>query len=117
MKKKNARKRKIKLTRKSFLSVDSLKNPKKPEESIRDLIAEQYPDVDLLFMSEKEYDEAILGVCDGISIAYKPKVAYSYEKVIIANMKMGMTYEESVEYFDYNQGGAYMGDHTPVFIR
>ena len=82
--------------------------------SIRDEIQEQYPDVDLLFMSEEEFDIAILGVVDGK--AHKPAIAYDYEKVIQANIGMGMTHEEAVEYFHYNQNDAYFGDHTPVFI-
>ena len=32
-------------------------------------------------------------------------------------MEMGMSHEEAVEYFEYNQIGAYVGDHTPCFIE
>ena len=32
-------------------------------------------------------------------------------------MDMGMTHEEAVEYFEYNQRGAHVGDHTPCFIE
>ena len=28
-----------------------------------------------------------------------------------------MTYEEAIEYFDYNILGAWMGEYTPVFIQ
>jgi hypothetical protein len=28
-----------------------------------------------------------------------------------------MTYEEAMEYFDYNILGAWMGEYTPVYIR
>ena len=28
----------------------------------------------------------------------------------------GMDYEEAVEFFDFNVDGAYVGDHTPVFV-
>ncbi len=95
------------------------KQPKKQPKptTIRDLIQDEYPDVELLFMSEKEYDTAIIGVCDGISVSHNPKVAYDYDKVIRANMKMGMSHIEAIEYFDYNQGEAYLGEHTPVFIK
>jgi len=27
-----------------------------------------------------------------------------------------MTYEDAVEYFDYNTLGAYMGENTPMFL-
>lgn len=84
--------------------------------NIREKISQEYPDVPLLFMSQKEYDSAIVGVCDGISVGHNPKVVYDYDKVIKINMKMGMSYDEAVEYFGYNQEGAYVGEHTPVFI-
>lgn len=83
--------------------------------SIRDQISDQYEDIPLLFMDPEDYDKAIVGVaaCKGREIA----VAYDYDKVIKVNMSMGMTEEEAVEFFDYNQGDAYVGEHTPVFIR
>ena len=81
---------------------------------IRDQIQEMYPDVDFLFMSEKEYDEAILGVAD--RIGDEPTIAYDYDKVIDASKKIGMSYEEAIEYFHYNQIGAYVGKQTPIFI-
>tara|TARA_R110002012_G_scaffold196440_1_gene364879 strand:+ start:496 stop:912 length:417 start_codon:yes stop_codon:yes gene_type:complete len=28
----------------------------------------------------------------------------------------GMTYEEAIEFFDFNIAGAYVGDHTPIFV-
>lgn len=92
------------------------KQTKSKKISIRDLISEQYEDTPLLFM-EGDFDYAIVGVCEGISIQHMPKVAYDYDKVIEVNMSMGMSREEAIEYFDYNQGSAYVGEHTPVFIR
>jgi len=83
---------------------------------IRNDIAEEYEDCPLLFMDPSEdFDVAIIGVCEGFGS--EPKVAYDYEKVIKANMKMGMNREEAEEYFGYNQAGAYVGKHTPVFIH
>ena len=82
--------------------------------SIRDDIADQYPDTPLLFMTEEIFDDAIIGVIEGK--AHKPAIAYDHDKVINANMSMGMSHEEAEEYFGYNQIDAYMGEHTPVFI-
>jgi len=31
-------------------------------------------------------------------------------------VKDGMTYEEAVEYFEYNQMGAWVGERTPCFL-
>ena len=44
-------------------------------------------------------------------------MAYDYDMVIAENMAQGMTYEEAVDYFYYNQIGAYVGDHTPCFVE
>lgn len=82
--------------------------------NIRDQLQEMYPDCPLLFMTEEVFDKAILGVAE--RIADEPAVAYDYDKVIEANMSMGMTEEEAIEYCSYNQMGAYVGKHTPIFI-
>ena len=93
-----------------------MKNKKSISHTIRDTIANQYEDVPLLFLDPVDYDKAIIGVCDGISVGHNPKVAYDYDKVIEVNMSMGMDIEEAMVYFDYNQESAYVGKHTPVFI-
>jgi len=82
---------------------------------LRDTIADEYPDTPLLFLNPVDYDEAIIGVCEGFG--GNLKIAYDYDKVIEINTKMDMTYEEAVEWFDYNQIGAYVGEHTPVYIH
>jgi hypothetical protein len=43
-------------------------------------------------------------------------VAYDYDKVIKILME-DMSYEEAVEYFDFNVIGGWVGDSTPVFIK
>jgi len=86
----------------------------KPKKDIRIELQELYPDVDLLFMTERVFDNAIIGVAE--RIGDNPSVAYDYGKVISANIEMGMTYEEAVEYFEFNQIGAYVGEQTPIFI-
>lgn len=85
--------------------------------SIRERLAEEYPDVDLLFMTEEEYDAAIIGVtvmCQGTNNHHR--VVYDYSKIIEINISMGMSELEAIEYFDYNQGDAYVGEHTPIFV-
>jgi len=46
-----------------------------------------------------------------------PVVAYDYDRVIAHLESQGMTYEEAVEYHEFNQLGAYVGERTPVFIH
>jgi hypothetical protein len=78
---------------------------------IRDRLAEIDPD--LLLMDG--FDDCIIGICE--SFGSVPVVAYDYDKVIATLQSDGMTYEEAVEYHEFNQAGAYVGEQTPVFIR
>ena len=78
---------------------------------IRDRLAEIDPD--LLLMDG--FDDCIIGICE--SFGSVPVVAYDYDKVLANLQASGMTYEEAVEYHEFNQAGAYVGEGTPVFIR
>jgi hypothetical protein len=61
------------------------------------------------------FDEAIIGMAERINLG--PVVAYDVDKMIdIMVERDGMTYEEAIEYFDFNILGAWMGENTPVFI-
>ena len=61
------------------------------------------------------FDEAIAGVVwDG----ERTRVVYDTE--LILELLMGrseMTYEEAVEYFDFNIAGSYMGEYTPLYLE
>jgi hypothetical protein len=86
--------------------------------SVRERIAEEYPDTDLLFMDEDCYDAAVVGVsCMCLGTKNYHKVIYDVDLVIKVNMDLGMSEEEAIEYFEFNQGGAYVGEHTPIFVR
>jgi len=94
------------------------KTTEKKAPSIREEVAAEYPDSDLLFMDEAEYDAAIIGVsemCAGTNNNHR--VIYDLDKVLQVSMNLGMTSEEAIEFFDYNQGGAYVGDSTPIYIN
>ena len=83
---------------------------------VRNRLQEQYPEIPFLFMDPPEqYDGAIMGVVTGSNI--RPVIAYDYARVVAANIAMGMTYDEAIEYFEYNQGNAYVGEGTPVFVE
>ena len=81
----------------------------------RALIAEQDPEV--LFADG--WDDCIIGTTD----AWCPggnrpfRVVYS-AKLIVEKMmaRDGMSYEEAVEFFDFNISGAYVGPRTPVYV-
>lgn len=70
-------------------------------------------DTDLLFLSEEEFDEAIIGVSE--RMGEEPVVAYDTTK-IVEILSRSMTVDEAYEYFEFNILGAYVGLKTPVFI-
>ena len=61
------------------------------------------------------FDEAIIGMAERINLG--PVVAYDVDKIINILMERDeMTYEDAIEYFDYNILGAWMGENTPVYV-
>lgn len=73
-------------------------------------IADINPD---LFLMDG-FDDCILGV--GTRFGSESFVIYDYDRVIARLQSYGMTYYEAVEYHEYNQLGAYVGEHTPAFM-
>jgi len=62
------------------------------------------------------FDDCIVGV--GYRCGSGPVLCYDMDWVIQKLMKKDrMTYEEAVEYFEYNQLGAYVGEQTPIFLN
>ena len=59
------------------------------------------------------FNDAILGMC--MQFGQEPVVAYDYNKCLDILQK-DMTYEDAVEYMEFNVVGAYMGIDSPVFI-
>jgi hypothetical protein len=71
-------------------------------------------DEDLLFADG--LDDAIIGV--GERCSKQNVVVYSYQKVIdILMTRDGMTHEDAIEFFDFNIGGAWVGERTPVWMH
>ena len=61
------------------------------------------------------YDKAIIGVAEGVNLA-QPVVAYDVDKVLAQHMAEGMTHDEALDFFYYNQASAAVGPGTPIFI-
>lgn len=80
---------------------------------LRTRIEEAYPDQDspLLFMDG--FDDCIAGVVRRFTSRF---VVYDLAKVINKLMAQGMTQEEAIEFWDFNQVGAWVGESTPGFI-
>ena len=74
-------------------------------------------DTDLLLLGDREdrmdYADAFLGITNDDP----PKAIYSEEKVLdVLVSRDGMTYDEAIEFFDYNIVGSHMGDQTPMYV-
>ena len=77
--------------------------------------------IDTLGLDEEEtlfmdgYDDCIAGAV--MQFGRPAVVCYDYEKVIASHMKDGMDREEAIEFFEFNQLGAWVGESTPCFIN
>jgi len=81
----------------------------------RDELSELDPE--LLFLSEPEYDEALVGVIE--AFGGELRAAYNREKLldIIARNIGGLdAQEQAEEHFSFNILGSYMGPRTPVYL-
>ncbi len=70
-------------------------------------------------MSEELYadgfDDAIIGIGRQFN---KTIVVYDESKCLDILIKRdGMTEEEAIEFFEFNVVGAYVGEHTPIYVR
>lgn len=77
---------------------------------IRRWLNENHPDALLM----DGYDDCIIGVAHQWS--KEPIVAYDREKVINKLVSKGMSYSEAVEFHEFNQEGAWVGEKTPCFV-
>lgn len=59
------------------------------------------------------FDECIAGVIRRFNDTF---VVYDYQKVVEKLMKDGMSEDEAVEFWEFNQVGAWAGDHTVGFL-
>ncbi len=66
---------------------------------------------DVLFFDGQ--DTAIMGLSTCFQYT---KVIYSYKKML-KNLEKHMTFEEAVEFFEFNVRGSYVGDNTPVIMQ
>tara|TARA_R110001592_G_scaffold129656_5_gene342351 strand:+ start:198 stop:425 length:228 start_codon:yes stop_codon:yes gene_type:complete len=61
-------------------------------------------------------DKAVLGV--GMRCGKEDILVYSYDKCIKLFMENDkMTYEEAIDWMEYNVVGAWLGEQTPIFVR
>lgn len=60
------------------------------------------------------YDDCIVGIVERFGM--EPVVCYDKDKVLKRLREDGMDYDEAIEFYAYNQLGAWVGDRTPCFI-
>jgi hypothetical protein len=61
------------------------------------------------------HDNAIIGIA--YRFTDEPLLAYDIDIIMMNLMNDGMTYEEAMEFYEFNIAGAYMGEFTPIFIE
>jgi hypothetical protein len=94
--------------------------------NITNYLEEHYPhDLDKILLADG-FEEAFMGVVESFDTA--PKACYNYDGCITILMEGDvmngepwlpaerMTYDEAVEYLEFNVTQAYVGEHTPAFL-
>ena len=77
----------------------------------RDELGEEHG-MDLLFLSEDFFDDAIVGV------SYNSQVVYDMDLMVdLFATNNDCTEEDALEYLEFNTWCAYVGELTPVFVR
>lgn len=74
-------------------------------------------DTDLLLLGDRsermDYADAFLGITNDDP----PKAIYSEEKVLdVLVNRDGMSYDEAIDFFEFNIRGSHMGDKTPMYV-
>lgn len=83
--------------------------------SLRKKINQYLNDIKESVVLMDNFDEALIGLSQRIN---EPLLAvYSWEKMIdVCVARDGMSYEDAIEYIDYNCIGAWIGDQTPIIV-
>jgi hypothetical protein len=59
-------------------------------------------------------DDALLGMTDDSP----HRAVYSVRKILdMLIVRDGMSEPEAVEFYEFNIAGAYLGEHTPIYVR
>lgn len=78
------------------------------ENVTREALADIDPDI----MFADGYDDCLLGM----TFRGKEVVALYSTALILLKLSQDMSYEEAVEFFEFNILGAYVGEKTPVYF-
>ena len=78
------------------------------------MILERMSELNPKALKADGFDDAILGI--STRIGDESLLAYDYDKCIKILQK-DMSYEEAVEFMEFNVVGSYVGEGTPIFIK
>ena len=78
------------------------------------MILERMSELNPKALKADGFDDAILGISN--RIGDDSLLAYDYDKCIKILQK-DMSYEEAVEFMEFNVVGSYVGEGTPIFIK
>jgi|TARA_R110002020_G_scaffold66432_3_gene174595 hypothetical protein len=78
------------------------------------MILERISELNPKALKADGFDDAILGI--STRIGDDNLIAYDYDKCIEI-LQEEMSYEEAVEYMEFNVVGSYVGEGTPIFIK
>jgi hypothetical protein len=68
-----------------------------------------YPDEE--FLKADGFDDAVIGVEPN-----SMRLVYDRDRMVEILVEEGMTYEDSIEYLEFNTFCAYVGEKTPLYI-
>ena len=85
-----------------------------PSESVRSWLVDECVEDAILF---DDLDEAVVGIAQ--RFGQPDVVAYDWDKCVELMQRRcdNSSYEEAVEYLEFNVCGAYVGETTPIFLR
>jgi hypothetical protein len=80
-------------------------------QQLDDWVSENYPDQEILIANG--FEEAFMGV----AVQFDNHIPiFSKSKCLDILISQGMSYDEAVEFFDFNVQNAWHGSNTPAFI-
>lgn len=80
-------------------------------EEVLEAVSQFYPDS----LKADGFNKAIIGYAAAGPL--EGRLIYSIEEMIKILRFGGMTEEEAVEYLEFNTINAWVGEHTPIFMR
>ena len=77
-------------------------------------MAEHTKENQVIFFDPPELDEALIGIALRIGLSVP---AYDYDKLIEVHQRINnWSYENAIEWIEYNTMGSYVGNDTPVVV-